>query len=132
MRSFIPTASLSFTRAPPWPPRLRISSTFPDSRADAWRPGQRDPPFPVAGLRQYWPPKSREAGMIRIWMTLLLLAGLSITAPAQEVQTRDHTVTVTSSVPVIAGKKSKLYVRERALPQVMGKGAGDKVVLFVH
>ena len=49
--------------------------------------------------------------MIRIWMTLPLLAGLSIPAPAQEVQTRDHTVTVTSSVPVIVGKKSKLYVR---------------------
>src|SRR6185436_19772481 len=32
----------------------------------------------------------------------------------------------------LAGKKSKLYLRERALPQVMRDGAGDKVVLFVH
>ena len=39
---------------------------------------------------------------------------------------------MTSTVPVIAGKKSSLYVRERALPAVLKSGAGDKVVLFVH
>ena len=70
--------------------------------------------------------------MNRFWMALPLLAGLSVPALAQEVQTRDHSLTVTSTVPVIAGKKSKLYLRERALPKVMAKGAGDKVVLFVH
>ncbi|HWY63992.1 MAG TPA: alpha/beta fold hydrolase, partial [Rhizomicrobium sp.] len=70
--------------------------------------------------------------MKRFWVALPLLAGLYAPALAQEVQTRDHSVTVTSTVPVIAGKKSKLYLRERALPDVMRKGAGDKVVLFVH
>ncbi|MFO1247481.1 MAG: alpha/beta hydrolase [Alphaproteobacteria bacterium] len=63
------------------------------------------------------------------WIAALLLA---VPASAQEATSRDHTVTVTSTVPVIAGKKSTLYVRERALPDVLKKGAGDKVVLFVH
>jgi len=71
-------------------------------------------------------------GMIRIWTALPLLAGLCAPALAQETQTRDHSVTVTSTVPVLAGKKSKLYLRERGLPGVLKNGAGDKVVLFVH
>lgn len=70
--------------------------------------------------------------MSRFWMTLPLLAGLGLPAFGQETATRDHTVTVTSTVPVIAGQKSTLYVRERALPGVLRDGAGDKVVLFVH
>ncbi|MDB5734242.1 MAG: alpha/beta hydrolase fold [Alphaproteobacteria bacterium] len=45
---------------------------------------------------------------------------------------RDHYVTVISQVPAIVGQQAKLYVRERALPLVMRRGAGDKVVLFVH
>ena len=70
--------------------------------------------------------------MARFWMMLPLMAGLGIPAMAQDVGTRDHTISVVSTVPVIAGKKSSLYVRERALPDVLRKGAGDKVVLFVH
>ena len=70
--------------------------------------------------------------MNRIWAALPLLAGLCSPALAQEIQTRDHSVTVTSTVPVLAGKKSKLYLRERGLPGVLKNGAGDKVVLFVH
>jgi pimeloyl-ACP methyl ester carboxylesterase len=35
-------------------------------------------------------------------------------------------------VPVISGQPSTLYVRERALPEVLRNGAGDKVVLFIH
>jgi pimeloyl-ACP methyl ester carboxylesterase len=70
--------------------------------------------------------------MGRFWMALPLLAGLCAPAVAQEVGTRDHRVTVISTVPVIAGQKSMLYVRERALPSVLRSGAGDKVVLFVH
>jgi len=70
--------------------------------------------------------------MLRMWMALPIMAGFCGPALAQEIQSRDHRVTVTSTVPVIAGKKSTLYVRERALPQVISKGAGDKVVLFVH
>jgi pimeloyl-ACP methyl ester carboxylesterase len=61
-------------------------------------------------------------------------AALLLAAPAtaQETVSRDHTVTVTSMVPVISGQKSTLYVRERALPSVLRNGAGAKVVLFVH
>ena len=75
--------------------------------------------------------------MTRLWMALPLLLGLGAAAPADEtdlrkVGSRDHTVTLTSTVPVIAGKTSTLYVRERALPWVLRNGAGDKVVLFVH
>src|SRR5436305_14347522 len=70
--------------------------------------------------------------MTRLWMALPLLLALSAAAPAQETRSRDHTVTLVSTVPVIAGKKSSLYVRERALPAVLKKSAGDKVVLFVH
>lgn len=60
------------------------------------------------------------------------LALLVSPAFGQDVATRDHTVTVTSTVPAIAGQKSTLYVRERALPKVLRQSAGDKVVLFVH
>ena len=65
---------------------------------------------------------------------VLVAAALLLAAPAfaQETASRDHTVTVTSTVPVIAGQKSTLYVRERALPEVLRNGAGDKVVLFIH
>jgi pimeloyl-ACP methyl ester carboxylesterase len=70
--------------------------------------------------------------MARFWILLPLLAGLAAPALAQETQIRDHTVTVISTVPVIAGQKSELYVRERALPEVMRQGASDKIVLFVH
>lgn len=64
----------------------------------------------------------------------LAAAALLLAAPAaaQETASRDHTVSVTSMVPAIAGQKSTLYVRERALPSVLANGAGDKVVLFVH
>jgi pimeloyl-ACP methyl ester carboxylesterase len=68
-------------------------------------------------------------------MKRILLAALALVAApaaAQETASRDHSVTVTSTVPAIAGKKSSLYLRERALPEVLRRGAGDKVVLFVH
>ena len=54
------------------------------------------------------------------------------TRSALETRMREHSVTVTSTVPAIAGQKVKLYLRERALPNVLQRGAGDKVVLFVH
>lgn len=68
------------------------------------------------------------------WVLAAMLAATPVQAPAQAQDTvsRDHTVTVTSTVPAIAGQKSSLYVRERALPGVLKNGAGDKVVLFVH
>lgn len=70
--------------------------------------------------------------MVRLRMALPLLAALASPVAAQDVATRDHFISVKSSVPAVAGKTAKLYVRERALPDVMRKGAGDKVVLFVH
>jgi pimeloyl-ACP methyl ester carboxylesterase len=70
--------------------------------------------------------------MGRFRMTLALVAGFCAPALAQETASRDHTVTVTSTVPAIAGQPSTLYVRERALPDVLRNGAGDKVVLFIH
>ncbi|HVW74500.1 MAG TPA: alpha/beta fold hydrolase, partial [Rhizomicrobium sp.] len=66
--------------------------------------------------------------MIRLVLGALFLAAL----PALAQETREHTVTVTSTVPAIAGQKVNLYVRERATPSVLKNGAGDKVVLFVH
>jgi pimeloyl-ACP methyl ester carboxylesterase len=68
---------------------------------------------------------------MRFW-TVMTMALLASPAFAAETPARDHIVTVTSTVPAIAGEKSRLYVRERALPKVLRHGAGDKVVLFVH
>ena len=68
--------------------------------------------------------------MIRLALGALALAALP--AMADDIATRDHSVTVTSTVPAITGQKVKLYVRERGTPEVLRRGAGDKVVLFVH
>ena len=58
--------------------------------------------------------------MARLWMALPLLLGLFGPALAQQTQTRDHSVTVSSPrCPPSGGKKSKLYLRERALPAVL-------------
>ena len=55
-----------------------------------------------------------------------------IARPGRRYRHRDHYVPVTSTVPAIAGQTVKLYVRERATPEILKNGAGDKVVLFVH
>src|SRR5215469_18150593 len=68
--------------------------------------------------------------MMNRFLALTILTLMAGPALADATRTRDHTVT--STVPVIAGEKSKLYIRERALPRVLRHGAGDKVVLFVH
>jgi pimeloyl-ACP methyl ester carboxylesterase len=68
--------------------------------------------------------------MKRFLLGALVLAALP--AFAGDIASRDHTVTVISTVPAIAGQKSTLYVRERATPAVLKSGAGDRVVLFVH
>jgi pimeloyl-ACP methyl ester carboxylesterase len=68
--------------------------------------------------------------MIRLALGALALAAWP--ALADDIATRDHVVPVTSIVPAIAGQTASLYVRERATPDVLEKGAGDKVVLFVH
>ena len=69
--------------------------------------------------------------MIR-FCAVAALALLASPAFADDIATRDHTVTVISTVPAIVDQKSGLYVRERALPKVLRHGAGGKVVLFVH
>ena len=69
---------------------------------------------------------------MRLKTILTVSVLLAAPAAAQDTSKGDHTVTATSTVPVIAGRKSSLYVRERALPGVLKSGADDKVVLFVH
>ncbi|MES2473353.1 MAG: alpha/beta fold hydrolase [Pseudomonadota bacterium] len=69
---------------------------------------------------------------MKSWIAPLLGTLLAAAGSAQAQETREHSVTVTSTVPAIAGQKVKLYLRERALPQVLRRGAGDKVVLFIH
>lgn len=73
--------------------------------------------------------------MKRILLGALVLAAwpaLSQGVKADDIASRDLSVPVTSTVPATAGQTVQLYVRERATPQVMANGAGDKVVLFVH
>ena len=64
--------------------------------------------------------------------SVLLAATFAAPAVAAETVARDHHVAATSQALAIAGQTVKLYVRERALPSVMRRGAGGKVVLFVH
>jgi pimeloyl-ACP methyl ester carboxylesterase len=45
----------------------------------------------------------------------------------------DHYVTVRSTIPEIAGQNTRLYVRERAKPEIArGSGRPNGVVLFIH
>ncbi|MEY4965222.1 MAG: hypothetical protein RL274_805 [Pseudomonadota bacterium] len=69
---------------------------------------------------------------MKSWTLALLAVLCAGTAQAQETRIREHSVSVTSTVPAISGLTVKPYLRERALPQVLLRGAGDKVVLFVH
>ena len=55
--------------------------------------------------------------MTRSWMVLPLLLGLCAPALAQETRTRDHSVTVTSKVPVLAGSQ-----RSVAVQRIRGRG----------
>jgi hypothetical protein len=70
--------------------------------------------------------------MIRMLAATLLSGALAATALAAETESRDHYVGVGSNDPAVIGQHLKLYVRERARPAVLKRGAGDKVVLFVH
>ena len=62
---------------------------------------------------------------------LLAGAGVSAQSDAPKILSVDHTVTVTSTVPSIAGQQAKIYVRER-VAEGMKAPAADRVVLFVH
>ncbi len=50
---------------------------------------------------------------------------------ARKILSVDHTVTVKSTVPAIAGQPAQIYVRER-VAEGMTSPAADRVVLFVH
>ena len=68
---------------------------------------------------------------------LALTAALIATAPSSAQQPRivtaEHKVTVTSTVPAMAGRTVELYVRERVSAATKVDGiAADRVVLFVH
>jgi len=67
------------------------------------------------------------------FVAALLLAGAGVSAQsdAPKILSVDHTVTVTSTVPSIAGQQAKIYVRER-VAEGMKAPAADRVVLFVH
>lgn len=68
-----------------------------------------------------------------------LLAGIAIAAVTMfhvaaqtpTILSVDHNVTVKSLVPVIAGQRAEIYVRER-VQEGMKNPAADRVVLFVH
>jgi pimeloyl-ACP methyl ester carboxylesterase len=62
----------------------------------------------------------------------LALATVSAWAARPTTQVRDRYISVTTNDPAIAGQQVRIYVRERATPEVLKAGAGDKVVLFVH
>lgn len=74
---------------------------------------------------------------MRLPITLVAIALAAVGLPAQSmtearrILSVDHTVTVQSTVPVIAGQTAQIYVRER-VAEGMTTPAPDRVVLFVH
>ncbi len=71
-------------------------------------------------------------------MLVVLAAALAVvaavpSAQSPKLQTVEHKVKVTSTVPAIAGQSVDIYVRERVRDDMAGKTmAADRVVLFVH
>ena len=66
------------------------------------------------------------------FVSLMVVA--SYADDSNTVRTIDHSVRVTSRVPVIAGQSARLYIRERILADRARRSstAGDQIVLFVH
>jgi pimeloyl-ACP methyl ester carboxylesterase len=58
------------------------------------------------------------------------VAAAGISAQSRKIASIDHTVTIKSQVPAIAGQDAQIYVRERVQEGL--KPAADHVVLFVH
>jgi len=69
---------------------------------------------------------------LTIAIALLTLSGVAPVVADEAIGSADHRVRVVSKAPGAEGKTVTLYLRERATPQVLKNGAGDKVVLFVH
>ena len=77
----------------------------------------------------------RAIGVLSIGFALA--TGIALSAggdDGQRLLSIDHYVSVTSTVPAIAGQKAQLYVRERVLAgaALREAPASDRVVLFVH
>jgi pimeloyl-ACP methyl ester carboxylesterase len=62
---------------------------------------------------------------------VLAALGVSAQGGAQRILSVDHTVTVKSTVPAMAGQAAQIYVRERVAEGMKTPAAG-RVVLFVH
>ena len=67
-------------------------------------------------------------------LTLAGCAGQPSSHDGEKLQTIDHYVTVRSSIPLIAGQNTRIYVRERAKASTIAPGtsAANRVVLFIH
>src|SRR5215510_3872287 len=77
----------------------------------------------------------RTIGALSLGVVLAARNGLSAGGDdGQRLLSIDHYVSVTSTVPAIAGQKAQLYVRERVLAgaALREAPASDRVVLFVH
>src|SRR6188474_1591655 len=77
----------------------------------------------------------RAIGALSVGLALATGIGLSAGGDdGQRLLTIDHYVSITSTVPAIAGQKAQLYVRERVLAGAALREAlvSDRVVLFVH
>src|SRR5690242_7415109 len=96
---------------------------------------------PGRALRTYvddheW--SAADPGGMRPTMKRVVAVAIAVCAAASGVAARqdknilsvDHTVTVKSQVPAIAGQDARIYVRERLQEGL--KPAADRVVLFVH
>jgi pimeloyl-ACP methyl ester carboxylesterase len=66
-------------------------------------------------------------------LAVLLLALAQLPMAQPRLVTTEYKVEVTSTVPAIAGQKTEIYVRERALPDPPPNAPpGTRAVLFVH
>jgi pimeloyl-ACP methyl ester carboxylesterase len=78
-------------------------------------------------------PALRRFAVLFLRITPWLLAALpALAADTGKILSVDHHVELRSTVPAIAGQTVKLYLRERIAATTQARGAGDKVVLFVH
>ena len=75
----------------------------------------------------------KTAGISLFFFAGMLFARLSFADDSTRLLRVDHYVHVHSSVPVIAGQTTEIYVREVAQAGVAARGpAADRVALFVH
>lgn len=73
----------------------------------------------------------RSLGTVAALFAAAVGLSAQTTTETRKIRSVDHRVTVTSSVPAIAGQPAQIYVRERVAEDLKTPGA-DRVVLFVH